>query len=259
MNKLSLILGAIAALAVGAAVYFNLSLGGTISSLEGALNRAENSLQETRQRLEVATQRSKDFEDKAARFERELGGAKARATTLAQQNSMARMEIASLTRQLDDAAEAATEKDAEINRLKRELVDLRMTPEHNREEQTAALRDTIARLENEIERLQDEIASQRGSGSSSFKTESQGTTERAKTFQREILSLSENGDIVALPIGTAEGARVGLSVLLRRGSRDVARLTLTRVEGSLSLGTVDPQFGSPRSLKKGETLTIVLP
>lgn len=267
MNKLSLILGAVALAGVAAALLLYHNLSGRIADLVTELAQTQSRLHETQGRLEVAAQQNKDLSDRVARTDSELGGAKARATTLAQQNSMARMEIAALTRRLDDAVVQSEEKESTITRLKRELVDLRMTPEHNKEEQTAALRDTIARLENEIERLQEEIRQSHSAspplanGTSSTGTAPDLLTSAANrpTLRRQLLSVSEAGDVAAVEIGIQDGVQVGMTVLLMRGSRAIARLNITRVEETLSLGRIDPAFGSPQSLKKGETITIVLP
>lgn len=250
MNIASMLLRILAILgAVAAAVMFFI-LGNQKEELQGRLDEAETSLQQTQGQLSTVRNEREELQEQVETLSDQIEESQARNNALETQLTRVRQELAQASQIISTREEEAEDLRSEASRIRRELLE-----ERNRiaelqqsldEDGSDELRQRARELERQLLETERRLESIEEADPAEV-AQQERKEERRQTIRGQVTEVGPQSAFVLLDIGAAEGVRENSPVMIRRGARFIGRAHVTEVHDDVSVARVAPGADSPRA------------
>lgn len=244
MNIASMLLRILAILgAIAAAVMFFI-IGNTKDELARDLEDTQTRLQKSQSNLSAAENERQKLQEQAAALETQAQEAQAQASSLQNQLTRVRQELAQATQIIGTREEEAQSLQTEAARIRRELLDernrvaeLQQNLEGQDPEGTqASVRELERKLLETERRLLDLSRVDEGQGAQ----QQEQMEETRQALRGEVTEVGPDSAFVLINLGSAAGVRQDSPVMIRRGTRYIARANITEVHDDVSVARVAP-------------------
>jgi hypothetical protein len=223
---------------------------GNIDKLQSTLKQKQDTLTRTEGSLRTAQSAQKAAEEKQGVLETAVEEQK-------KEVAARRAEIEALNGKLSEATAAVTAKDTEIAALKQRPESTTANGQPVPPEELTRLQAQVASLERdkaELTQVQETLNARTKEAEERFAASKRQVDEYKAGYQRQglsgrILAVNPGWNFIVLSIGDRQGAKVGSTMLVMRGSDAIAKARITAVEPSQSIADV-----LPGSVRKGITV-----
>jgi Chromosome segregation ATPases len=250
MKALTLVLCILALLGSAASGFFWWQIGETKTLLQKELSaeqtRAaglENDLSQTKASLEQTNA-------KLAETDAALGDTKRSLTAAEARNVQTTRELEAAKRTIAAKEEAERKLNADLDQLRRELVQTRLAAQVGSPEELEKARQTIASLESRIAELQ-------GNAAGASTTAADGSAAPAKpalserTAAAKVAQVGSKNAFVVLELGTEDGISVGNKFAIKRAGDVIAESVISEVKETFAIAQVVPS-SIKTTLKAGD-------
>jgi septal ring factor EnvC (AmiA/AmiB activator) len=254
MKSLTLILAVLALLGSAASGYFWWQIGDTKKQLQEQLSAEQSRVGTLQSDLTRATEERTALQSSLARTDGELGDTKRSLTAAEARNVQIAREAETLKRTVAAKEEAERKLNADLEVLRRELVQTRLASQVGSPEEVEKQRQTIAGLEARIAELQS-----RPSAGSASSVGSDGSASSiplsARTQNARVAQVGPRNAFVVLELGTGDGVVAGQKLTIARGGSPIAEALVSSVENTFVIAQVAPA-SIQTALRVGDTASI---
>ena len=246
MKPLTLILCVIAILGSVASTFFFFQIGTAKEQLQQEVALAAKQATELQGKITEAAAQSEALQKRLAAMDSELGEAKSKASAADARSTQLGRETTQLRTQLTNKTEAAQTLATEINQLKQELAQIKLTAATTAAEQSEEYKTTIANLQA---RITDLIAINTKANSRSATTNrtvnavSTPTPEApplvvedADGFQ--VASIGADNGFVVIKAGTAQGIQPKQNLLISRSGKVLATAVVSNSQENYAIAQI---------------------
>ena len=263
MKAITLVLCILALLGSAASGYFWWQVGDTKKQLESKLQAETAAGAALREDLAKANSARTAVQADLTRSDSDLGDAKSRLTAAEARTIQVAREVESLKTAVAEKESAEKKLTADLDTLRRELVQTRLTSQTGSPEELEKFKQTIATLEAQVIQLQSS-ASHTSSGTSTGTTTGTSSGESssnvvqpelsARTAAAEVAKVGRKNAFVILDLGTADGIIVGNKFLITRDGETIAESVISEVTEGYAIAQVVPS-SIKSALTTGDTAT----
>lgn len=252
MKALTLVLCILALLGSGASGFFWWQIGETKTKLQHELSAEQaraaglqNDLSQTKTTLEQKTTQLAETDAALGDTKRSLTAAEARNVQTARDLDAAKRAVAA-------KEESEKKLNADLDQLRRELVQTRLAAQVGSPEELEKAKQTIAALEAKIAELQGKPVDPSALSSASAAPAKPVLSER--TAAAKVAQVGSKNAFVVLDLGVADGISVGNKFDIKRGEDVIAEAAISEVKDTFAIAQVAPA-SIKTTLKAGDIAT----
>ena len=261
MKAITLVLCIPALLGSAASGYFWWQVGDTKKQLESKLQAETAAGAALREDLAKANAARTAVQADLTRSDSDLGDAKSRLTAAEARTIQVAREVESLKTAVAEKESAEKKLTADLDTLRRELVQTRLTSQTGSPEELEKYKQTIATLEAQVIQLQSS-ASHASSGTGTSTGTSSGESSSnvvqpelsARTAAAEVVKVGRKNAFVILDLGTADGIIVGNKFNITRDGETIAESVISEVTEGYAIAQIAPS-SIKSALTAGDTAT----
>lgn len=258
MKALTLVLCILAILGSAASGYFWYQIGETKTQLQADLSSANNRAETLQADLTQTKSTLEQRQAQLAETDAALGDAKRSLTAAEARNVQVTRELDTAKRAIATKEEAERKLNADLDQLRRELVQTRLAAQVGSPEELERAKQTIASLEARIAELQTSPAAG-GSGAAVSRPATAAGQIAApaaqlseRTAAAKVARVGSRNSFVVLELGAEDGIRVGNRFAITRDGETIAQSVISEVKDTFAIAQVVPT--SIRStLRAGDT------
>lgn len=251
MKPLTLILCVIAILGSVASTFFFFQIGTAKEQLQQEVALAATQATELQGKITEAAAQSEALQKRLAAMDNELGEAKSKASAADARSTQLARETTQLRTQLTGKTEAAQTLSTEINQLKQDLAQIKLTAATTAAEQSEEYKTTIANLQARITDLIaiNNKANSRGATTNravnAVSTPGVSTptpevpllvVEDAAGFQ--VASIGADNGFVVIKAGTAQGIQPKQNLLISRSGKVLATAVISSSQENYAIAQI---------------------
>jgi len=252
MKALTLVLCILALLGSGASGFFWWQIGNTKEELKQQLSSEQSRAASLQTNLnETNTQ----LEQKVAQLtqtDTELGDTKSKLTAAEARNVQISREIATLKTAYAAKDESEKKLNADVDALRRELVQTRLAAQVGNPEEIERYKQTIASLESRLGEIQGIPPAAAGAAASS--SASPARSERTAAARVAVVGIKNA--FVILELGAADGIVAGNKFNLTRAGELLAESVISEVKDTYAIAQIAPS-SIKGALKEGDIASFV--
>lgn len=244
MKALTLVLCILALLGSGASGFFWWQIGNTkeelkqqLSSEQTRASSLQNNLNETNTQLEQKVAQ-------LTQTDTELGDTKSKLTAAEARNVQISREIASLKTAYASKEESERKLTADVDALRRELVQTRLAAQVGNPEEIERYKQTIASLESRLGEIQGITPAVAGAAAS-------GPVRSERTAAARVAKVGTKNAFVILELGAADGIAAGNKFNLSRAGEVLAESVISEVKDTYAIAQIAPS-SIKGALKEGD-------
>ena len=254
MKALTLVLCILAILGSAASGYFWWEVGNKRAVAEAKAAAEETRANNLQTELNTTNETLESTKTRLANTDAELGDTKSKLTASQARNVQADREIASLRSNLSVKEEAEKKLSADLDNLRRELVQTRLAAQVGNPEEVERYKQTIAALESRLAALQSGGAVP-ADGSAPVATTPAAPALSERTAAARVATVGSKNAFVVLDLGTADGITVGNKFTITRAGETIAESVISEVKDTFAIAQVAPA-SIKTSLKSGDIASI---
>jgi chromosome segregation ATPase len=250
MKALTLVLCILALLGSGASGFFWWQIGNTKKELQQQLSSEQSRAASLQTNLnETNTQ----LEQKVAQLtqtDTELGDTKSKLTAAEARNVQISREIATLKTAYAAKDESEKKLNADVDALRRELVQTRLAAQVGNPEEIERYKQTIASLESRLGEIQGIPPAAAGASASA------GPVRSERTAAARVAVVGTKNAFVILELGSADGIVAGNKFNLTRAGELLAESVISEVKDTYAIAQIAPS-SIKGALKEGDIASFV--
>lgn len=265
MKAITLVLCILALLGSAASGYFWWQVGDTKKQLESKLQAETAAGAALREDLAKANAARTAVQADLTRSDSDLGDAKSRLTAAEARTIQVAREVESLKTAVSEKESAEKKLTADLDTLRRELVQTRLTSQTGSPEELEKYKQTIATLEAQVIQLQSSVSNassgtSAGTGTSTGASTGESSSNAvqpqlsARTAAAEVAKVGRKNAFVILDLGTADGIIVGNKFKITRDGETIAESVISEVTQGYAIAQVVPS-SIKSALTTGDTAT----
>lgn len=249
MKGFTLFLSLIALMAAVVCGVLYVMTGNEKGILARDIETASKQLAEARTKIGELTSENADLSNRAKSLETDVNELKARNTTLEARNAQLAREMSGVRDQLGDRAASDQAASRRIAELTRELTEAQAAARTTTT--TGASTEDVAAYQSRIADLEAQVNALRQGTSISFSS-ADPLANVPSNLTANVIDVGPKSAFIVLDIGTRNGAAPTLEMVVRRGAVIIARVRLTEVKETYSVGNVVPRSGNG-NVRPGDT------
>ncbi len=244
MKALTLALCILALLGSAASGYFWWQIGDTKKQLQSKLETERAGAEALREDLAKATAARTAVQADLTRSDADLGDAKSRLTAAEARTIQVAREAETLKRSVSEKEASEKKLTADLDALRRELVQTRLAAQSGSPEEIEKYKQTIATLEARVIHMQSTATTSAASSENGESNASSANPSRpelsARTAAARVAKVGRKNSFVVLELGTNDGVAVGQKFLLTRKGETIAESVISEVNAGYAIAQVVP-------------------
>lgn len=241
MKALSLVLCILALLGSGASGFFWWQIGNTKKELQTQLASEQDRATSLQNNLAQTNATLEQTNAKLAETDAALGDTKRNLTAAEARNVQTAREVDTLKRTVAAKEQSEKQLNADLDALRRELVQTRLAAQVGSPEELEKAKQTVAALEARVAELQSGApASISGVSGESAPAAPAKPALSERTAAAKVAQVGTRNAFVVLDLGLADGISIGNKFLIKRGDETVAESVISEVKDTFAIAQVAP-------------------
>ncbi len=242
MKALTLVLCILALLGSGASGFFWWQIGNTKKDLQNQLSSEQARATSLQNNLTQTNATLEQTNAKLAETDAALGDTKRNLTAAEARNVQTAREVDTLKRAVAAKEQAEKQLNADLDALRRELVQTRLAAQVGSPEDLEKAKQTIAALEARVAELQGGAPASvtLASGETAAPAAPAKPALSQRTAAAKVAQVGTKNAFVVLDLGVADGISVGNKFLIKRGDETVAESVISEVKDTFAIAQVAP-------------------
>lgn len=254
MKVLTLVLCILALLGSAASGYFWWQIGDTKEKLQARLTSEQVRASGIQQNLDESTTELENVRNQLAAESAELGDAKRKLTSAEAKNVQAAREVASLKTTLAAQEKAEKELNADLEKLRRELVQTRLAAQVGSPEEIERYKETVSSLEARLAAMTS--ADPKAATKASTVAPPKGRWLSERTSAARVATIGSKNAFAVLDLSIRDGVTPGLKFNITRRGEVIAESVISQVTDSFAIAQIVPT-SIKTTLQAGDIATYV--